>query len=153
MFCSDFRQPLWKVDEGNIHGGIGAPHILEGDCLETLGNAVELRTAVANLLENAVKYSGPQPEVVVDLAAPDIDTVLLRVKDNGIGIPRADLKRIFKRFYRVSSRSTDQVKGTGLGLFIVRSIVRRHGGEIIAESSGEGLGSVFTVRLPRIYRV
>ena len=89
----------------------------------------------------------------VDLAAPDIDTVLLRVKDNGIGIPRADLKRIFKRFYRVSSRSTDQVKGTGLGLFIVRSIVRRHGGEIIAESSGEGLGSVFTVRLPRIYRV
>ena len=118
-----------------------------------LGNPVELRTAVANLLENAVKYSGPQPEVVVDLAAPDIDTVLLRVKDNGIGIPRADLKRIFKRFYRVSSRATDQVKGTGLGLFIVRSIVRKHGGEIIAESSGEGLGSVFTVRLPRIYRV
>src|SRR5205807_6778318 len=118
-----------------------------------LGNPVELRTAVANLLENAVKYSGPQPEVVVDLAAPDIDTVLLRVKDNGIGIPRADLKRIFKRFYRVSSRATDQVKGTGLGLFIVRSIVRRHGGEVFAESGGEGLGSIFTIRLPRVYRV
>jgi len=118
-----------------------------------LGNPVELRTAVANLLENAVKYSKPQPEVVVDLTTPDIDTVLLRVKDNGVGIPRADLKRIFKRFYRVSSQATDQVKGTGLGLFIVRSIVRRHGGEISAESDGEGLGSVFTVRLPRVYRV
>jgi len=118
-----------------------------------LGNAVELRTAVANLLENAVKYSKPQPEIVVDLTTPDIDTVLLRVQDNGVGIPRAELKRIFKRFYRVSSHATDQVKGTGLGLFIVRSIVRRHGGEVFAESSGEGLGSIFTIRLPRVYRV
>ena len=114
-----------------------------------LGNPVELRTAVANLLENAVKYSGPQPEVVVDLAAPDIDTVLLRVKDNGIGIPRADLKRIFKRFYRVSSRATDQVKGTGLGLFIVRSIAHKHGGKVFAESAGEGRGTTFTLELPR----
>src|SRR5205823_3036213 len=64
-----------------------------------LGNPVELRTAVANLLENAVKYSKPQPEIVVDLTTPDIDTVLLRVQDNGVGIARAELKRIFKRFY------------------------------------------------------
>jgi len=118
-----------------------------------LGNPVELRTVLANLLENAVKYSGQQREIVVEVLTPDMDTVLLRVKDNGVGIPRAELKRIFKRFYRVHSRATEQVKGTGLGLFIVRSIVRRHGGEVLAERPGEGLGSTFTVRLPRVYRV
>jgi two-component system, OmpR family, sensor histidine kinase SenX3 len=118
-----------------------------------LANPVELRTVVANLLENAVKYSGPQREIVVDLLTPDMDNVFLRVCDNGVGIPRAELKRIFKRFYRVSTRATDQVKGTGLGLFIVRSIVKRHGGEVFAESTGEGRGSTFTVRLPRVYRV
>lgn len=121
--------------------------------ITVLGNEVELRTAVANILENAVKYSGPQREVVVDLLTPDMDTALLRVRDNGIGIPRAELKRIFRRFYRVHNRATEQVKGTGLGLFIVRSIVRRHGGEAYAESPGEGQGSTFTLRLPRVYRV
>jgi signal transduction histidine kinase len=118
-----------------------------------LGNQDELRTAVANLMENAVKYSGSRPAIVVDVLTPDIDTVLLRVRDNGVGIPNAELKRIFKRFYRVQSPSTGQVKGTGLGLFIVRSIVRRHGGDAFAESEGEGRGSTFTIRLPRVYRV
>lgn len=116
-----------------------------------LGNQEELRTAVANLLENAVKYSGPQREIVVNVLTPNLDTVLLRVSDNGLGIPHSDLKRIFKRFYRVPNGATGQVKGTGLGLFIVRSIVRRHGGEAFAESEGEGRGSTFTIRLPRVY--
>lgn len=118
-----------------------------------MGNPEELRTSVANLLENAVKYSGPQRQVVVDILTPDLDTVLLRVRDNGVGIPRAELKRIFKRFYRAHTRGSDQVKGTGLGLFIVRAIVRRHGGEVFAESGGEGQGSTFTIRLPRVYHV
>jgi two-component system, OmpR family, sensor histidine kinase SenX3 len=117
------------------------------------GNLEELRTAVANLLENAVKYSGAKPEIVVNVLTPDIDTILLQVRDNGVGIPRAELKRIFKRFYRVHPRGAEQVKGTGLGLFIVRSIVRRHGGDAYAESAGEGQGSTFTIRLPRVYRV
>jgi signal transduction histidine kinase len=117
------------------------------------GNPEELRTAVANLLENAVKYSGAKPEIVVNIATPDIDTILVQVRDNGVGIPRAELKRIFRRFYRANHRGAEQVKGTGLGLFIVRSIVRRHGGEAYAESDGEGQGSTFTIRLPRVYRV
>lgn len=121
--------------------------------ITVLGNPVELRTVVANLLENAVKYSGPERRILVEMTTPDVDTVVLRVQDNGVGIARAELKRIFKRFYRVLSRSTDQVKGTGLGLFIVRSIVRRHGGEAFAESPGEGRGSTFTVRLPRVHKV
>jgi len=114
------------------------------------GNPEELRTAVGNILENAVKYSGAKPEIVVDVLTPDVDTVLLQVRDNGVGIPRAELKRIFKRFYRVHYLNAT-VKGTGLGLFIVRSIVRRHGGEAFAESEGEGQGSTFTIRLPRAY--
>ncbi|HKW74574.1 MAG TPA: HAMP domain-containing sensor histidine kinase [Terriglobales bacterium] len=118
-----------------------------------MGNPEELRTAVANLLENAVKYSPRDPRIVVDLLTPDMDSVHLRVRDNGVGIPEADIKRIFKRFYRVQGQGTEKVKGTGLGLFIVRSIARRHGGEVVAESAGENQGSTFTLRLPRVYHV
>src|SRR5712675_1861318 len=121
--------------------------------LLTKGNPQELRTAVFNLIENAIKYSGDKKEIVVDVRTPDIDTVLLQVRDQGIGIPSSELKRIFKRFYRVSNSATGRVKGTGLGLFIVRSIARRHGGEAFAESAGAGHGSTFTLRLPRVYHV
>jgi two-component system, OmpR family, sensor histidine kinase SenX3 len=117
------------------------------------GNPQELRTAVFNLVENAVKYSGEKKEIEVDLLTPDIDTILLRVRDKGVGIPHPELKRIFKRFYRVASSATGRVKGTGLGLFIVRSIARRHGGDAFAESEGTGRGSTFTLRLPRVYPV
>jgi signal transduction histidine kinase len=116
-----------------------------------LGNPEELRTAVFNLLDNAVKYSGEKKNIVVDLLTPNIDSVVLRVQDDGIGIPRNELKRIFKRFYRASNSKRDHVKGTGLGLFIVRSIARRYGGDASAESAGEGQGSTFTIRLPRVY--
>jgi signal transduction histidine kinase len=117
------------------------------------GSPQELRTAVFNLVENAVKYSGDRKEIVVDVLTPGIDTVLLQVRDQGIGIPPSELKRIFKRFYRVSDSATGRVKGTGLGLFIVRSIARRHGGEAFAQSEGAGRGSTFTLRLPRVYHV
>jgi len=121
--------------------------------LLVLGNPEELRTVVFNLFDNAVKYSGQSKEIAVDVRTPDMDTVLLSVRDLGIGIPRGELKRIFNRFYRATNPLAGQVKGTGLGLFIVRSIARRHGGDVYAESEGEGRGSTFTVRLPRIYRV
>jgi signal transduction histidine kinase len=117
------------------------------------GSPEELRTVVFNLFDNAVKYSGANREIVVDVHTPDMDTVSLSVRDLGIGIPRSELKRIFNRFYRAANPLAGQVKGTGLGLFIVRSIARRHGGDVYAESEGEGRGSTFTVRLPRVYRV
>jgi two-component system sensor histidine kinase SenX3 len=120
--------------------------------LVVMGNPEELRTAVFNLLDNAIKYSGENKNIVVDVRTPDIDSILFSVRDQGIGIPRVELKRIFNRFYRIQSPATGKVKGTGLGLFIVRSVVRRYGGDAYAESQGEGLGSTFTIRLPRVYR-
>ncbi len=115
------------------------------------GDADELRSALSNLLDNAVKYSQDAVHVAVEVAAPSPDTVWVRVRDRGVGIPRAQLKRIFTRFYRIQMRGF-KVKGTGLGLYIVRSIVKQHGGRVFAASEGEGKGATFTVELPRLVR-
>ena len=121
-----------------------------GDKISVSGDAAELQTVFANLLDNAVKYSGNEVKVSVNVKSLNDKFVIIRIKDSGIGIPAAEVKRIFKRFYRVPSVSTQKQKGTGLGLFIVRSIVKKHGGKIWADSKGEGLGSEFTIQLPKI---
>jgi len=115
------------------------------------GDADELRTVLSNLLDNAVKYSRDAVQIAVEVAAPSPETVWVRVRDMGIGIPRSQLKRIFHRFYRFQAHGF-KVKGTGLGLYIVRSIVKQHGGRVFAASEGEGKGSTFTVELPRLVR-
>lgn len=113
------------------------------------GDPEELRTAVSNVLDNAVKYSGGRVDVTVRLKNAGLDRVLLEVQDRGVGIPQHELKRVFKRFYRVQNWSLRNVKGTGLGLFIVRSIARKHGGNATAFSQGEGKGTTITIELPR----
>ncbi len=112
------------------------------------GDVDELRTALLNLLDNAVKYSTGTPRVAVQVATPKPDTAWIRVKDAGVGIPRPQLSRIFNRFYRFQGRGF-KVKGTGLGLYIVRSIAKQHYGRVFAASEGEGKGSTFTLELPR----
>jgi signal transduction histidine kinase len=114
-----------------------------------LGSGEDLRTAVFNILDNAIKYSGENVDVRVRLDLPDEKRILLSVQDQGVGIPSDDLKSIFKRFYRVSHRSLAHVKGTGLGLFIVKSIAQKHGGKVFAESAGEGHGTTVVLELPR----
>ena len=121
---------------------------LNGSAVKVLGDPDELRTAIGNILDNAIKYSGAKVDVSVEIDMPRKDRVALRVHDCGVGIPRHELKRVFKRFYRVSNRSVSQVKGTGLGLFIVRAIARAHGGRVFAESAGEARGTTVTLELP-----
>jgi signal transduction histidine kinase len=76
------------------------------------------------------------------------EQVLVSVVDQGLGIPPADLKRVFKRFYR-GARKRSRIKGTGLGLFIVDTILKKHRGSATAESAGEGHGTTIHLRLPR----
>ncbi|MDQ5845349.1 MAG: HAMP domain-containing histidine kinase [Acidobacteriota bacterium] len=123
--------------------------LLDGEDPKVAGDADELRGVFSNLLDNAVKYSDKDIRLSVEVAALDNNRVAVRVADRGIGIPASQLKRVFKRFYRVPGRVMARVKGTGLGLFIVRSVIEKHGGRVFAESEGPGQGSTFTIQLPR----
>jgi two-component system sensor histidine kinase SenX3 len=120
-----------------------------GAGMSVRGSSEDLRTAVFNVLDNAIKYSGENVDVRVRLSMPDEKRIVLSVRDHGVGIPADDLKSIFKRFYRVTHRSMAHVKGTGLGLFIVKSIAEKHGGKVFAASEGEGEGATITMELPR----
>jgi two-component system sensor histidine kinase SenX3 len=115
-----------------------------------LGDEDELKAVLSNLVDNAIKYSGPEIRVAVELDQTDATKVTLRVRDHGLGISRSELKRIFKRFYRIQAAKATRITGTGLGLFIVRSVVAQHGGTVFAESDGPGHGSTFTVQLPTV---
>jgi signal transduction histidine kinase len=115
--------------------------------LPALGDATELGLVFRNLLENAVKYSEPPIEVRVDLAEDDEGRVRAEIADRGIGIEKRELRKIFQRFYRASRDVQRQAAGLGLGLFIVRSLVRRNGGRVEALSEGSGRGSRFVVTL------
>ena len=115
-----------------------------------IGDPDELRAAVWNLIDNAVKYSGREVRVRVTVEQVEGQRVAVRVRDEGVGISPDELKRIFKRFYRIPAGVALRVKGSGLGLFIVRSVARRHGGRAYAESEGAGRGTTFTLLLPAL---
>lgn len=143
------------LELARVQYGLNETHLMytespEASNARVSGDMDELRAAFANLLDNAVKYSDDEVRVVVSVSAADEKRVTVRVADQGIGIPQTQLKRIFKRFYRVPGRFMARVKGTGLGLFIVKSVVTKHGGRVYAESGGPGHGSTFTVQLPRV---
>jgi two-component system, OmpR family, sensor histidine kinase SenX3 len=114
------------------------------------GDIDELKTAVWNLIDNAIKYSPHEPRIRVLLEEGEDQRLAFRVLDNGVGISPEELKRVFRRFYRVPTSSAARSRGSsGLGLFIVRSVARRHGGKAFAFSEGTGRGSTFTLLLPR----
>jgi two-component system sensor histidine kinase SenX3 len=116
--------------------------------LHTIGIAEDLRTAVINVLDNAVKYSPEGVHIRCALAIVNYTSIALTITDTGVGLESSQFKRIFKRFYRVPGRTLAKIKGTGLGLFLVRSIARQHGGEATATSPGPGLGTTITITLP-----
>jgi signal transduction histidine kinase len=123
-------------------------HIPEAEALVVDGEPEELRAAISNLLDNAVKYSGDAVKVVVELEKLSGRRAAIRVTDTGVGITNDELKRVFKRFYRIPGVLSTRVKGTGLGLSIVLSVAKRHGGKAYVESQGKGKGSAFTIELP-----
>ena len=137
-----------------VRYGLSDAHLMyfeapDAQSAKVSGDVDELRAAFSNVLDNAVKYSHKEVYVSVSVSNVDEKRVAVRVTDKGIGIPSAQLKRIFKRFYRVPGKFMARVKGTGLGLFIVQSVVTKHGGRVFAESGGLGHGSTFTIQLPR----
>jgi two-component system sensor histidine kinase SenX3 len=124
-----------KIVTGGVHG------------LKVFGNEEQVRAAVANLVANAVAYSGSDSTVLVSTKSFD-EMVELSVVDQGIGIPSEELDRIFERFYRIDPARHRSTGGTGLGLSIVKHVAATHGGEIRVWSV-EGQGSTFTLTLPR----
>jgi two-component system sensor histidine kinase SenX3 len=153
--CIELARVRHHLQAANLEyrESLSSSSLQNGDGACVLGDAEELRTAVSNLLDNAVKYSPDGVHISVELDAQDGKRLVLRVRDQGVGIPEHELKRIFRRFYRVTQRSLSQAKGTGLGLFIVRSIARKHGGRVFAQSEGAGKGTTVTLELPRKVRV
>lgn len=111
------------------------------------GDASELELIFNNLLENAIKYSDDPVEVRVKVEPLRDNRVRVEIADSGIGIPPKELRKIFKRFYRVGRDMQRTVAGLGLGLFVVRSLVRKQGGRVVALSEGAGRGSRFVVTL------
>ena len=116
--------------------------------LFVLANIEDLRTAILNLLDNAVKYSPSGAHITCRLAIERYTWVVLSITDTGLGLAPRELKRIFKRFYRAPSNDQVKIKGTGLGLFLVNTIARQHGGSVRALSEGPGKGTTFQFKLP-----
>ncbi len=118
------------------------------DDLTITTDEVALAAVLENLIDNAIKYSGEAPEVVVRATTSPRGQVTLEVRDRGIGIPRTHLRRVFERFYRVPDEAVRARRGTGLGLYVVSALVRSLGGRAEAHSSGPGEGTTVRVILP-----
>ena len=112
------------------------------------GRRIDLDIIFRNLIDNAVKYAGATPQVEVSLRPAGDGQVLVRIADNGRGIPPHLRRKIFGRFVRLGSELEREKPGTGLGLYIVRTLVRRHRGRIRVRDPEQGPGSVFEVLLP-----
>ena len=118
----------------------------KGKTVVIYGDQERLALAVNNLLENAIKYTKAGGKVAVTLEQKG-DYALISISDTGVGIPVSEQKRVFSKFFRASNVIRMETEGTGLGLFIVRNIIKRHGGDIYFTSK-EGDGSNFTFTIP-----
>ena len=119
----------------------------ENDQFDLLGDRIHLTNVIYNLLDNALKYSEDNPKIQLDLKA-DAASLILRVSDEGIGIPQEYTGKVFEKFFRVPTGNRHNVKGYGLGLSYVASVLLKHGGRIRLEST-PGKGSSFIIHIPR----
>lgn len=153
-----FRKTLTDLaDVARLAVGISRPLIERlGHALEIVtpqspiraqGDVVRLIRVVSNLFINAARYTPKKGHIRLSIEQDD-DAAVLRVKDNGIGIPKEMLTRVFDLFTRLESAKQKYAGGMGIGLALVRELVEAHGGRVEAFSEGEGRGSEFVVRLP-----
>jgi two-component system phosphate regulon sensor histidine kinase PhoR len=108
----------------------------------------DLEQVFINLLDNAIKYTQEGGRVTISAIEKDQREIKFSIKDNGIGIPKEDIPRIFERFYRVDKGRSQELGGTGLGLSIVKHLVQAHGGRVWVESQ-PGKGSAFFFTVPK----
>ncbi|NNE55006.1 MAG: hypothetical protein HKN32_03225 [Flavobacteriales bacterium] len=111
-----------------------------------MGDETSLQILTSNLLENACKYSEKHTEIVLELSQSEHETIL-KMLDQGVGIPAEESRSVFRKFYRIGDENTRQAKGSGLGLYISQLIVKWHGGEITTKPN-KPTGSIFTVKIP-----
>lgn len=123
---------------------------MSGNEFTTMGDRVHLTNVCYNLIDNAIKYGGDKPELKINLEE-EADSTKLIFADRGIGIPAAFLNRIFDRFFRVPTDDVHNVKGHGLGLSYVAHVIRKHQGNISAQSA-IGQGTTFSISLPKMSR-
>jgi len=117
--------------------------------VEIFSDPTALEIVLKNVFDNAVKYSGENPQVIVDMRQLDTGHIGITVQDHGIGISRNQLKRIFKRFHRAPDPRVNERSGSGLGLYVAYRLLRNLGGRIRAESEGPGKGTTMRIRLPK----
>lgn len=130
---AEMKRQLLAIDRMELDGRV-------------LGDALQLRQALRNLIGNAIKYTPDGGAITLSLEH-ESNMAQIKIQDTGYGIPSSDLPRIFDRFYRVRNHVHDQIEGNGLGLAIVKSIAEGHGGDVTVESEA-GRGSCFTFMLP-----
>lgn len=141
---SEFAQGMVE----KLKAELGSKAVIESETTNGIsikGDRLALQSILQNLVENAVKYGGEGVRVLVVLTK-DKNDILLKVADNGPGISDAEKEKVFAKFYRVGNEETRKTKGTGLGLYIVKSLVEKHNGKI-AVKDNQPTGAVFEVRL------
>lgn len=142
VFCKLLEEAAdqFKLQEGSLS--------IEGnaDCNCVIDRSA-MKIVINNLFDNAIKYSPAQVKITANLRC-DSKKLTMDIRDNGIGIPAGELKKIFNKFHRIYDANIPNVKGTGLGLYWVREIIKSHGGKIYALSYGEGKGTTFRIELP-----
>jgi signal transduction histidine kinase len=117
--------------------------------VEIFTDPTALEIVIKNVFDNAVKYSGETPLVLVEMRQLDSGHLSITVQDHGIGINRNQLKRIFKRFHRAPDAKVNERSGSGLGLYVAHRLLRNLGGRIRAESEGPSRGTTMRIRLPK----